>query len=65
MGINAGNTVKEIEMDLSFVSNASGIVIDEEGEGFLQKAVSKNKIESDDETPWWICGKNIKEYKFS
>lgn len=42
LGINAENTVKEIEIDLSLVSNASGIVIDEGGEGFQQKAVSKN-----------------------
>lgn len=42
VGINAENTVKEIEIDLSFVSNASGIVIDEGEEGFQQKAVSKN-----------------------
>ncbi len=39
LGINAENTVKEIEIDLSFVSNASGIVIDNNEKGFQQKAV--------------------------
>jgi hypothetical protein len=42
VGINGENKVKEIEIDLSFVTNESGYVILENEKGFQQLAVSKN-----------------------
>ncbi|MFV5697177.1 glycoside hydrolase family 97 catalytic domain-containing protein [Flavobacterium sp. ZT3R17] len=42
VGINGENTAKEIEIDLSFVTNAKGFVISENEKGFQQNAVSKS-----------------------
>ncbi|WP_269686283.1 glycoside hydrolase family 97 protein [Flavobacterium lacustre] len=42
VGINAENTTKEIEIDLSFVTNAAGFSISENQSGFQQLPVSKN-----------------------
>lgn len=41
VGINAENIRKEIEIDLSFVTNATGFIISENEKGFQQNAVSK------------------------
>lgn len=41
VGINAENTTKEIEIDLSFVTNSKGFMIFENEKGFQQNAVSK------------------------
>lgn len=43
VGINGENKAKEIELDLSFVTNESGYVIIENEKGFQQFPVSKNK----------------------
>lgn len=43
VGINAENTAKEIEIDLSFVTNGSGYVILENEKGFQQEMISKAK----------------------
>ncbi|WP_281238243.1 glycoside hydrolase family 97 protein [Flavobacterium praedii] len=43
VGINGENKAKEIELDLSFVTNESGYVILENEKGFQQFPVSKNK----------------------
>lgn len=41
VGINAENTTKEIEIDLSFVTNSKGFMIFENEKGFQQNAVPK------------------------
>lgn len=41
VGINAENTIKEIEIDLSFVTNSKGFMIFENEKGFQQNAVTK------------------------
>ncbi|MBW4361100.1 glycoside hydrolase family 97 protein [Flavobacterium taihuense] len=43
VGINGENKAKEIELDLSFVTNESGYVILENEKGFQQQMISKNK----------------------
>lgn len=42
VGINAEKTTKEMEIDLSFVSNASGFMISENEKGFQLNLVSKS-----------------------
>ncbi|KIA84870.1 glycoside hydrolase family 97 protein [Flavobacterium sp. AED] len=42
VGINGENTIKEIEIDLSFVTNAKGFIISENEKGFQQNTVSKS-----------------------
>ncbi|RKS12854.1 glycoside hydrolase family 97 protein [Flavobacterium sp. 120] len=42
VGINGETTAKEIEIDLSFVTNSKGFSIAEDENGFQQKAVSKS-----------------------
>ena len=42
VGINGENNAKEIELDLSFVTNESGYVILENEKGFQQLPISKN-----------------------
>ena len=45
VGVNGENTTKEIELDLSFVTNKTGIIIEENENGFKNEVVSKsNKI---------------------
>ncbi|MFI0490889.1 glycoside hydrolase family 97 catalytic domain-containing protein [Flavobacterium sp.] len=45
VGINGENTAKEVEIDLSFVTNTTGFIIDENENGFTQTDVSKgNKL---------------------
>ena len=45
VGINGENTAKEIEIDLSFVTNKKGNIIDENENGFKNEVVSKgNKL---------------------
>ena len=41
VGINGENTTKEIEIDLSFVTNLNGFIISENEKGFQQNPVSK------------------------
>jgi len=41
VGINGENTAKEIEIDLSFVTNVNGFIISENEKGFLLNPVSK------------------------
>lgn len=43
VGINAEDTAKEIEIDLSFVGNAKGFKISENEKGFVEEAVAKDK----------------------
>jgi hypothetical protein len=43
VGINGENKAKEIELDLSFVTNESGYVILENEKGFEQQIITKNK----------------------
>ena len=43
VGTNGENTAKEIEIDLSFVTNASGYIILENEQGFQQQMISKTK----------------------
>lgn len=43
VGINGENTSKEIEIDLSFATNASGYIILENEKGFQQQTISKTK----------------------
>jgi hypothetical protein len=45
VGTNGENTVKEIEIDLSFVTNKTGFIIDENENGFKNEIISKdNKL---------------------
>ena len=45
VGTNGENTAKEIEIDLSFVTNKTGIIIEENENGFTQNNLSKdNKL---------------------
>jgi len=45
VGVNGENTAKEIEIDLSFVTNKTGFIIEENENGFKNEAVSKgNKL---------------------
>ena len=41
VGVNGENTAKEIEIDLSFVTNKTGNIIDENESGFRNNIVSK------------------------
>jgi hypothetical protein len=43
VGTNGENTTKEIEIDLSFVTNKSGYIILENEKGFEQQIISKTK----------------------
>ncbi|MFV5693514.1 glycoside hydrolase family 97 catalytic domain-containing protein [Flavobacterium sp. LT1R49] len=43
VGINGENTPKEIELDLSFVTNKKGFLIYEKENGFLQEFITKEK----------------------
>ncbi|MFV5687627.1 glycoside hydrolase family 97 C-terminal domain-containing protein [Flavobacterium sp. ZT3R25] len=42
VGVNGENTTKEMEIDLSFVTNSKGFIISENEKGFQQNAVSKS-----------------------
>lgn len=45
VGVNGENSAKEIEIDLSFVTNKTGFIIEEKENGFKNEAVSKeNKL---------------------
>jgi hypothetical protein len=45
VGVNGENTAKEIEIDLSFVTNITGFIIEENENGFKNEVVSKgNKL---------------------
>jgi hypothetical protein len=43
VGINAEDTAKEIEIDLSFVGNAKGFKISENEKGFVKESIAKDK----------------------
>lgn len=42
VGINGDNSAKEIEIDLSFVTNKAGFIILDSDKGFQQLPISKN-----------------------
>ncbi|MFV8388788.1 glycoside hydrolase family 97 catalytic domain-containing protein [Flavobacterium sp. LB1P71] len=42
VGVNGENTTKEMEIDLSFVTNSKGFIISENEKGFQQNAASKS-----------------------
>lgn len=44
VGINAEKMAKEVEIDLSFVTNKTGFIIEDHENGFIQNKIAKGKI---------------------